>query len=60
MDFKYKSKSELIGHVINSNIKPGDIILFHEDYPHTVEALPEIIEDLESRGFKFTLISKFI
>ena len=39
---------------------PGNIILLHDgggDRSHTVAALPQIIDQLEARGFQFTTVS---
>lgn len=47
-----------------SNIKNGDIILFHDyvyyDESSTVEALKEIIPELKSRGYRFVTISELL
>ena len=47
-----------------SNIKNGDIILFHDyvyyDESHTVEALNRILPELKNRGYKFVTISQLI
>lgn len=32
-------------------VRSGDIVLLHEDYRHTVEALPTILKTLTTRGF---------
>lgn len=39
---------------------PGDIVLLHEDYPHTVTALREMIRDLKRRGLSFTTVNTFV
>lgn len=47
-----------------SNIRNGDIILFHDyvyyDESSTVEALKEIIPELKSRGYRFVTISELL
>ncbi len=47
-----------------SNIKNGDIILFHDyvyyDKSHTVEALNRILPELKNRGYKFVTVSQLI
>jgi peptidoglycan/xylan/chitin deacetylase (PgdA/CDA1 family) len=35
----------------------GDILLLHEDYAHTVESLPRILQSLKDRSLKFSRIS---
>lgn len=47
-----------------SNIRNGDIILFHDyvyyDESSTVEALKQIIPELKSRGYRFVTISELL
>ena len=38
---------------------PGDIVLLHEDYPHTVGGLRDMIQDLKHRGLSFTTVETF-
>lgn len=45
---------------INMKIKPGSIILFHNDTPHTAKLLPEIISELKAKGFEFVPVSELI
>ncbi len=40
---------------VNKAVK-RDIILFHEDYDYTVEALPELIADIKDKGLEFATI----
>lgn len=40
-------------------IAGGDILLLHEDYAHTVESLPRILQSLKDRSLKFSRISDF-
>ena len=37
---------------------PGDIVLLHEDSPHTVEALRDLIRDLKGRGLGFATVEE--
>ena len=41
-------------------LRPGDILLFHDDYEHTVKALPSVLLDLRRRGFKLSKVSELI
>jgi polysaccharide deacetylase family sporulation protein PdaB len=45
---------------INRKIKPGSIILFHNDTPHTAGILPEIITLLKNRGYDLIPVSRLI
>ena len=49
------TKDELIEYVMKLKIRSGDILLFHEDYPHSVAALPEILDFLHNAGHRFVL-----
>lgn len=42
-----------------NRVENGSIILLH-DYPHTAQALPNIIEELQKRGYRFVTISEMI
>ena len=42
------------------HVRPGDIILFHEDYASTIDAMPEIIAYLKSRDFKLVTLSELL
>jgi peptidoglycan/xylan/chitin deacetylase (PgdA/CDA1 family) len=57
-DFELASARALTDYLKASEITAGDILLFHDDYAHTVEALPEIISDLKSRGMTFGTLSE--
>lgn len=41
-----------------SNIKDGDIIIFHDDNAETVKALQRIIVELKARDFRFLTVSQ--
>ena len=59
LDWSGNSADEIKSRVL-SKVKPGSIILFHNDGAHTTEALPEIIETLFARGYSIVPISKNI
>lgn len=48
--------SALQAHVEGSSLKSGDVLLFHEDYEHTLVALPAILDSLKQRGFNFATV----
>ena len=60
MDSFIRNPSQLIDYVESLHIKNGDILLFHEDYKHTVQALPELLDRLIARGFKFLTINEMV
>lgn len=53
------SQQEIISR-ITKRTKPGSIILFHNDTPHTAKILPEIIAALKNEGYGFAPVSKMI
>ena len=55
-DYTGRPANEIINLVVKS-ARPGAIILMHSGVKNTVEALPEIIENLKSRGYNFVRIS---
>lgn len=58
-DWKLRDSKEIVENVL-SQASSGDIILLHDgggDRQATVEALPEIIEQLQNKGYKFVTVS---
>jgi len=45
-----------------SKVEPGDILIFHINGRgvHTAEALPRIVDELQTRGYRFVLVSDYI
>lgn len=59
LDWKELSSKEIYERV-TSKVKNGSIILFHNAAKNTPEALPMIIENLQSKGYIFVPISQLI
>lgn len=59
LDWKDLSSKEIYDRV-TEKVKPGSIVLFHNAAKHTPEALPMIIENLQSKGYSFVPISQLI
>lgn len=59
LDWKDLSSKEIYDRV-TSRVKNGSIILFHNAAKHTPEALPMIIENLQSKGYTIVPISQII
>lgn len=57
LDWKLKNKKQIIKRATR-NTKDGDIILMHDTYKRTKDALPEIINTLKKKGFQFVIISE--
>lgn len=45
---------------IISKTKPGSILLFHNNAKYTPENLPRVIEELQSKGYKFVKVGDLI
>jgi peptidoglycan/xylan/chitin deacetylase (PgdA/CDA1 family) len=43
---------------VADHIRPGDIVLLHESFPNTVEALPELVNVLSEKGFRSVTVSE--
>ncbi len=56
-DWKNKDTNYLVNHILN-NVENGDIILFHDLYPTSVEALNILLPELYNRGFQVVSVSK--
>ncbi len=52
-------REEILQRVCNK-VRPGSVILFHNDTPHTAELLPEIIAGLKADGYKLVPASELI
>ncbi len=59
LDWKDLSAAEITKRV-TEKVNCGSIVLFHNAAKHTPEALPGIIEKLQSDGYKFVPISEII
>lgn len=59
LDWKNLSADEIYERV-TTKVKPGSIVLFHNAALHTPEALPRIIEKLQSEGYKIVPVSEII
>jgi peptidoglycan/xylan/chitin deacetylase (PgdA/CDA1 family) len=48
----------LVSHVASLRIGGGDIVLFHEDYAHTAQALPQVLASLRRTGLSMVRIDR--
>lgn len=55
-DWAIKENKEAIYHNVIDHVRPGSVILFHS-LPQTVEALPQILETLQSKGYQILSVS---
>ena len=59
LDWKEYGKSQLVNRVLKK-VKSGDIILFHNNAKYTPDALPEILTELQKRGFAVCSVGELI
>lgn len=59
LDWKDLSASDIAMRVING-VKPGSIVLMHNNGLHTAEAVPIILETLKNRGYSFVPVGELI
>lgn len=60
LDWKPGISQNEIMQRIRTKIRPGSILLFHNDTPHTAKLLPEIINELKDSGYKLVPVSRLI
>ena len=59
-DSSINTQEELSDYIRSLAIDSGDILLFHDDYDHTLLALPSILEHLTNKGFSFVTINELL
>jgi len=59
LDWKDLSAREIYNRVIKQ-VKPGSIVLFHNNGKHTAEALDPILDTLQAQGYDIIPISKLL
>jgi len=59
LDWK-KPGSAVVAHRVVEETRPGSIILIHDIHASTVDAVPEILDGLLAKGFKFVTVSELI
>ena len=59
LDWKGLSASEIVNRVV-PKAKNGDIVLFHNNSDHILDALPLVLKGLKEKGFKFVKMSEMV
>lgn len=59
LDWKNEGAEQIVNRVV-SNVKPGSIVLFHNNAEYTTQALPTIIKELKEQGYTIVPISELI
>jgi len=57
LDWKTKEKDKIVKQVVTS-ARNKAIILMHDFYSQSVEALPDIIDKLRDEGYEFVTVSE--
>lgn len=61
LDWKEYGLEQLIDKVVNhKNLRPGSIILMHNDTKYTAKALDTILTQIEQKGYTFVPVSELI
>jgi peptidoglycan/xylan/chitin deacetylase (PgdA/CDA1 family) len=45
---------------LRQKVRPGSIVLFHNDTAHTAKMLPDVISELTAKGYSFKPVSELI
>lgn len=56
-DWLYRDSEYVYNHIIE-NVQCGDIVLMHDVYPETVEAVKKVLPHLNALGYKVTTVSE--
>lgn len=58
LDYSLDSAQALLQGVLSRSFEPGDIVLAHDDYAHTVEAMDGILRSFKARGLALLTVSE--
>ncbi len=56
-DWKVKDKQKVVDHILNC-VQDGDIVLMHDIYEPTAEAVAELVPALQQRGYQLVTVSE--
>ena len=59
LDWKYRNSNRVFSSIVQ-NAHPGAIILAHDIHATTVAAMPETLDTLLGKGYKFVTVSELI
>lgn len=59
-DSRAATAAEVVARLVPECLTPGDIILLHEGYAWTLEALPAVLERLRAAGYSCTTVSELL
>ena len=58
-DWKVRDKQKVVDHILNT-VKDGDIILMHDIYESTAEAVVELVPALQAQGYQLVTVSELL
>ena len=56
-DWRYHNSEQLVNYVLD-NVKDGDIILFHDSYNSTIDAIEKLLPLLYLKGYQVMSVSE--
>ncbi len=59
-DWSIRRSAPDIVKIVLKEARPNGIILLHEGHPHTIKALPEIIDALRNNGYQFVTVDQIV
>jgi hypothetical protein len=59
LDWKIRSADHVSNAILKGTV-PGSIILAHDIHKSTIDAMPETLDGLLAKGFKFVTVSELI
>ncbi|MFL6516342.1 MAG: polysaccharide deacetylase family protein [Chthoniobacterales bacterium] len=59
LDWKRPGPAVVTNRILKET-RPGSIVLSHDIHPGTIEAMPQTLNQLEAKGFKFVTVSELI
>ncbi|MBP2328954.1 peptidoglycan/xylan/chitin deacetylase (PgdA/CDA1 family) [Kibdelosporangium banguiense] len=57
LDWKFRDSTKVTQTVLDT-VKPGDIVLLHDNHPTSVAAVPAILSGLKDLGYQFVTVSQ--
>ena len=58
-DWKVKSKERILNNIL-PYVKPGKIVLMHDNHVYSVNVLEDLIKNLKNNGYKFVTVSELL
>jgi peptidoglycan/xylan/chitin deacetylase (PgdA/CDA1 family) len=59
-DYDVHDPDALVANCSPANVRPGDVMLFHEGHEWTLKALPRIVANLREAGYAFVTMAELV